>query len=79
MLERYMDPPSNNDQYLMLTQKEEENEGDDGVISCWSGDDGDWFLNEAGWDFSNKSELLHDMIEAQSTWGFQRIKTGPPR
>jgi len=40
MLERDIDPPSNDDQYLVLTQDEGE-EGDDGVISYWSEDDGD--------------------------------------
>ena len=33
MLERDMDPSSYDDQYLILTQDEEEGEGDDEVIS----------------------------------------------
>ena len=38
-----MDPPFDDDQYLVLTQyKDEEKEEDDGVISYWSGDDGNW-------------------------------------
>ena len=52
MLERKMDPSSDNDQHLVLTQKEQE--GDDGVISYWSEDDGDQFFNEAKRDFPNK-------------------------
>ena len=37
MLKRNMDPFSNDDQYLVMNKKEE---GDDEMISCWSGDDG---------------------------------------
>ena len=37
MLERNMDPFSNDDQYLVMNKKEE---GDDEMISSWSGDDG---------------------------------------
>ena len=37
MLERNMDPSSNNGQYLMMNK---EDEGDDEMISCWGGDDG---------------------------------------
>ena len=41
MLEHNMDPPFDDDQYLVLTQYEDEKEEeDDGVISYWSGDDG---------------------------------------
>ena len=49
MLERNMDPISNNDIYLVLTQ--DEGEERDGVVSCWSEDDGNWFLDEARRDF----------------------------
>jgi len=38
MLERDMDPSFDDDQHLVLTQDEEEEEGDDGVISYWSED-----------------------------------------
>ena len=38
-----MDPFSDNDQYLVMNKEEE---GDDEMISCWSGDNGDWFLEE---------------------------------
>ena len=40
MLECDMDPSFDNNQYLVLTQNEEE-EGDDEMITYWSGDDGD--------------------------------------
>ena len=60
MLERNMDPSSDDDQYLM-TNKEEE--GDDEMISCWSGDDSDWFLDEARRDFPNEDKELYDMTE----------------
>ena len=36
MLECDMDPSSDNDQYLMMNKNEE---GDDEIISCWSGVD----------------------------------------
>ena len=47
----------------MLGQDEEE-EGDDGVISCWSEDNGDWFFDKAGRDFPNECELLYDIAKA---------------
>ena len=68
MLERNTEPPSDDDQYLMLTQDKKE-EGDDGVISCWSEDDGNWFFNEVGRYFPNEGELLYDIIEAIRMWG----------
>ena len=40
MLEGDTGPLSDNEQYPVLTQDEGE-EGDDGVISCWSEDNGD--------------------------------------
>nr|POE86334.1 hypothetical protein CFP56_41217 [Quercus suber] len=61
MLERNVDPSSDNEQYLMMNKKEE---GDDEMISCWSGDDGDWFLDEVRRDFPNESNDLYDMTEA---------------
>ena len=39
------------------------------MISCWSEDDGNWFFNEVGRYFPNKSELLYDIIEAIRMWG----------
>ena len=68
MLERDIDPLSNDDQYLVLTQDEGE-EGDDGVISYWSEDDGDQFLNKAGRDLPNEGELLYDKTKAIRVWG----------
>ena len=65
MLERNMDPFSNDDQYLVMNKKEE---GDDEMISCWSGDDGNQFLDEAGRDFPNKGKDLYDMTEAVHVW-----------
>ena len=67
MLERDIDPLSNDDQYLVLTQDERE-EGDEGVISYWSEDDGDWFLDEPEGDFSNEGELLYDISESIHMW-----------
>ena len=63
MLECNMDPSSDNDQYLVLTQNEEE-EGNDEVISYWSKDDGDWFFDKVGRDSSNKGEDLYDITKA---------------
>lgn len=71
MLERNIDPSPDDDPYLVLAQDEEEEE-DDEVISCWSEDDGDWFLDKAGGDFFNEDELLHDMTEAIHTWGLPK-------
>ena len=34
------------------------------MISCWSGDDGDWFFDKVGRDFLNKGKDLYDIIEA---------------
>ena len=42
--------------------------GDDEMISYWSGDDSDWFLDEMGRDFPNKSKDLYDMTEAMHMW-----------
>ena len=52
MLECDMEPSSNEDQFLMLAQDEEEGEGDDEVISYWSEDDSDWFFDEVGREIS---------------------------
>ena len=38
------------------------------MISCWSRDDGNWFLDEARKDFPNEGKDLHDMIEAMHVW-----------
>ena len=38
------------------------------MISCWSGDDGDWFLNEVGRDFPYKGKDLYDMTKAMHVW-----------
>ena len=65
MLERNMDPFSNDDQYLMMNEEEE---GDDEMISYWSGDDGNWFLDEVRRDFSNEGKDLYDMTEAMHVW-----------
>ena len=67
MLEGNTGPLSDNEQYPVLTQDEGE-EGDDGVISCWSEDNGDWFLDEARRDFPNKGELLYDITDAICMW-----------
>ena len=68
MLKRNIDPPSDDDQYLVLTQDEGEG-GDDRVISYWGEDDGDWFLDEARRDFPNEGEILSDITEAIRMWG----------
>ena len=68
MLKRNIDPPSDDDQYLVLTQDEGEG-GDDRVISYWSEDDGDWFLDKARRDFPNEGEILFDITEAIRMWG----------
>ena len=65
MLECNMDPSFNDDQYLVMNKEEE---GDDEMISCWSGDDGDRFLNEVGRDFPNKGKDLYDMTKAMHVW-----------
>ena len=54
MFECDIDLSFDDDQHLVLTQDGEEEEGDDGVISYWSEDDGDWFFDEAGRDFPNE-------------------------
>nr|POE89598.1 beta-glucosidase 18 [Quercus suber] len=47
MFKRNTDPPSDNDQYLVLAQDEDKHEKeDDGVISYWSEDGYDWFFDE---------------------------------
>ena len=65
MLERNMDPFSNDNQYLMMNDEEE---GDDEMISYWSGDDGNWFLDEVRRDFLNEGKDLYDMTEAMHVW-----------
>ena len=60
-----MDPFSDDDQYLVMNKEEE---GDDEMISCWSGDNGDWFLDEARRDIPNKDKDLNDIIEAMHIW-----------
>ena len=65
MLERNMDPFSNDNQYLMMNDEEE---GDDEMISYWSGDDGNWFLDEVRRDFLNEGKDLYDMTEAIHVW-----------
>jgi len=64
MLEHNMDPSSDDDQYLVLTQDEEEKEGNDEVINYWSEDDCDWFFNEVRRDFLNEGEVLYDITKA---------------
>ena len=68
MVEWNMDPSSHEDQYLVLTQDEEEQERDDGMISYWSEDDGEWIFDETGEDFPNKDEVLYDIIKAMCIW-----------
>ena len=68
ILEQDVDPSSNDNQYLVLTLDEEEGEEDDGVISYWSEDDGDWFIVEMEGDFPNKGEVLYDITEAMHIW-----------
>ena len=60
-----MDPSSNDDQYLIMNKEEE---GDDEMISCWSGDDGDYFLDEVRRDFPNEGKDLYDMTKAMHVW-----------
>nr|POF27441.1 hypothetical protein CFP56_08779 [Quercus suber] len=60
MLERDMDPSSNNDQYLVMTQDEVEEE----VINYWSEDNGDWLFDKVGKDFPNEGEVLYDLTKA---------------
>jgi len=43
-------------------------EGDNEMISCWSGDDGDWFLDEVRGDFPKGGKDLYDMTEAMHVW-----------
>ena len=38
------------------------------MISCWSGDDGDWFLDKARRNFPNKGRDLYDMTKAMHVW-----------
>ena len=64
MLERDMDSSVDNNQYLVLTQNEEEEKGDDEVISYRSEDDSDWFFGKVGRDFPNKGEDLYDITKA---------------
>ena len=45
-----------------------EEEGDDEIISCWSGDDSGWFFNKVRKDFPNKGEDLYDITEAMHVW-----------
>ena len=65
MLECNMDPFSNDNQYLMMNDEEE---GDDEMISYWSGDDGNQFLDEVRRDFPNEGKDLYDMTEAMHVW-----------
>ena len=59
-----MDPSSNDDQYIIMNKEE----GDNEMISCWSGDDGDWFLDEARGDFPKEGKDLYDMTEVMHVW-----------
>ena len=68
MLKRDMDLSSDDDQYLVLTQDEEENEGDNEVISYWSEDNDDWFFDKVGRDFPNEGEVLYDITKAMHIW-----------
>ena len=68
MLKCDMDPSSDDDQYLVSTQNEEEEEGKDEMISYWSKDDSDWFFDEVGRDFPNKGEDLYDITIAMHVW-----------
>ena len=61
MLESDMDPSSDDNQFLVMNKEEE---GDDKMIICWSGDDDDWFLDKVGRDFLNKGKDLHDITKA---------------
>ena len=65
MLEHNMDLSFDDDQHLMVNKEEE---GDDEIISCWSGDDGEWFFDEVGRDFPNRGENLYGIIEAMHVW-----------
>ena len=65
MLKHNVDPSSDDDQYLVMNKEEE---GDDEMISCWSEDDGDQFLDEAKRDFPNEGKDLYDMTEAMHVW-----------
>ena len=65
MLEHNMDLSFDDDQHLMVNKEEE---GDDEIISCWSGDDGDWFFDEVGRDFPNKGEDLYDITKVMHVW-----------
>ena len=62
MLKRNMDLSSDNDQYL--EQNEEEEEGDDEVISYWSEDEDNWVFDEVGKDFPNEGEVLYNITKA---------------
>ena len=59
-----MDPSSDGNQQLVLTLDEEEEEGDNLVISYWSEDDGDWFFVGMEGDFPNKGKVQYDITEA---------------
>ena len=65
MLECNMDPSSDDNQHLVVSKEEER---DDEMISCWCGDDGDWFFDEVGRAFPNKGEDLYDITEAMHVW-----------
>ena len=45
-----------------------EEEGEDKMISYSSGDDDDWFFDEVGRDYRNKSKDLYDIPEAMHVW-----------
>ena len=49
----------------MLSKEEER---DDEMISCWSEDDGDWFLEEVRRDFPNEGKDLYDVTKAMHVW-----------
>ena len=51
-------------------------EGDDEMICCWSGDDGDWFFDKVGRDFPNKSKDLYNITDAMLKKG--EGKNGKP-
>ena len=56
-----MNTSSEDDQYLIRNKEEE---GDDDMISCWSGDDGDRFLDEGRRNFPHEGKDLYDITKA---------------
>ena len=67
-----MNPSFDNDQYLVMNKEE----GDDEMVCCWSGDDGDWFFDKVGRDFPNKSKDLYNITDAMLKKG--EGKNGKP-